>query len=133
MPHLYHALIIEDDPNSSDILKELLSSEAIDCTTVLDSRLIPQVMNKLIPPDVIFLDLEMPHLNGYEVIDLLKSIPEWAAIPVVACTVHLNEVHTARSKDFHSFIVKPIDMDTFPDQVRRILDNEPVWDIGRLR
>ncbi len=133
MPHPYHALIIEDDPNNSDILKELLSSEAIACTTILDSRLIQEYMKRLAPPDVIFLDLEMPHLDGYEVLDLLKSNPEWVAIPVVACTVHLSEVHTARSKDFHSFIIKPIDMDAFPDQIRRILDNEPVWDVSRLQ
>lgn len=132
MPN-YHALIIEDNPNNSDILKELLNSEAIACTTILDSRLIQQYMTRLAPPDIIFLDLEMPHLDGYDVIDLLRSDPTWANIPIVACTVHLNEVQNARAKQFHSFIAKPIDIEAFPEQVRLILEDQPVWDISRLQ
>lgn len=133
MTQHYHALIIEDDINNSDILQELLDSESIVCTTIQDSRLVTDYMEKLSPPDVIFLDLEMPYVDGYEVLDQLKSKASWASIPVVACTIHINEVQVARSKDFHSFITKPLDMDAFPDQIQRILNNEPVWDISRLQ
>lgn len=129
----YHALIIEDDVNNSEILQELLMSEAIVCTTIQDSRLIEKYMEKIAPPDVIFLDLEMPYLNGYDVLNQLKADAAWASVPVVACTIHVNEVQVARSKAFHSFIAKPLDMDAFPDQIQRILNDDPVWDVSRLQ
>jgi len=129
----YHALVIEDDSNNSEILQELLNSESIVCTAIQDSRLVQSFMDKIAPPDVIFLDLEMPHVDGYEVLEVLKSNSDWESVPVVACTIHLNEVQTAKSKAFHSFIAKPLDMDSFPDQIRCILNNEPVWDVNRFR
>ncbi len=133
MTNQYHALIIEDDVNTSEILQELLNSESIVCTMIQDSRLVENCMEKLSPPDVIFLDLEMPHFNGYQVLDQLKANNDWADVPVVACTNYVNEVQIARSKPFHSFIAKPLDMDAFPEQIQRILHNEPVWDISRLQ
>ncbi len=133
MNELHHALIIEDDTSNSDILNELLKSESVICTIINDPRLVQSHMKEQAPPDVIFLDLEMPYIDGYEVLDLLKSDKNWEAVPVVACTVHVNEVQTARSKAFHSFIKKPFDMDAFPDQLLQILDDKPVWDISQLQ
>ena len=127
----HHALIIEDNPNNSEILQELLKSESFICTSVQDSRRVQDMMTKINPPDVIFLDLEMPHFDGYEVLDMLKANADWADIPVVACTIHVNEATIAREKAFHSFITKPLNMDDFPAQIQSILNDEPVWDVGR--
>lgn len=133
MSNKRYALIIEDNATNSDILRELLNSESVVCTTIQDPRLIDDYMSRQAPPDVIFLDLEMPHINGYEVLDMLKADEVWASVPVVACTIHVNEIQTARTKAFHSFIGKPLDMEAFPDQIQHILNDEPVWDISRLR
>ena len=133
MTHSYQALIIDDDTGNSEVLYELLSSESVTCKVIQDPRLIQNHMEKQTPPDVIFLDLEMPHIDGYEVLDLFKSDPQWSSVPVVACTIHVNEVQVAKSKDFHSFIAKPLDMDAFPSQLQRILNDEPVWEIGRMQ
>jgi len=38
-------------------------------------------------PDVILLDIRMPHMNGWEVLSLLKSDPELSTIPVVIVTI----------------------------------------------
>ena len=39
-------------------------------------------------PDVILLDLKMPKMDGYEVIQRVKTTPEWAEIPIVVMTAH---------------------------------------------
>lgn len=123
------ALIIEDNVISSEVLRELLSSESVVCSTIQDPRIVPEYMRKQTPPDIIFLDLEMPHVDGYEVLDLLKADPDWSPVPVVAYTVHVSELQNARKKAFHSFLGKPLDADRFPGQLSQILNGENVWDI----
>jgi twitching motility two-component system response regulator PilH len=82
------------------------------------------------PPDVIFLDLEMPYIDGYEALDMFKANPTWQNVPVVACTVHVSEFHAARDKPFHSFIGKPLNADQFTEHLKKILSGERVWDIS---
>ena len=42
-------------------------------------------------------------------------------------TVHVSEIGVARDLGFHSFLGKPLDVDKFPEQLKRILNDEPVW------
>jgi two-component system cell cycle response regulator DivK len=99
----------------------------LDCIAVQDVTKLEDMVSELQQADVIFLDLEMPKIDGYEMLDILKNNIGTTA-PIVACTVHLNEINTARDLGFHSFIGKPIKADRFPDQLERILNNEPVWE-----
>lgn len=124
------ALIIEDNRYNSDVLCEFLNSEAVDCSVIQDARSVSDYVNQNPPADVVFLDLEMPHLDGYEILDILKSDDYWKSVPVVACTVHSTEFQTARSKPFHSFLAKPLNADHFSHQLHRILNGEAVWEIN---
>jgi hypothetical protein len=46
----------------------------------------------------------------------------------VACTVHTAEIHTTQKLGFFSFVAKPLDFSRFPNQLKRILDGNPVWE-----
>ncbi len=48
-------------------------------------------------------------------------------IPIVAYTVHISEINMARQVGFHSFLGKPLDMDSFPHHLSQILSGEGVW------
>ena len=78
-------------------------------------------------PDIVLLDLEMPKHDGYEVIVTLRKYLD-ASVPIVACTVHTAEINRTRKLGFSGFIAKPLDMDRFSEQVRRILNGEPIWE-----
>ncbi|HLA45227.1 MAG TPA: response regulator, partial [Aggregatilineales bacterium] len=77
--------------------------------------------------DIVFLDLEMPKLDGYEVLVILKQ-HFGNNVPIVACTVHTAEINTTRKLGFSSFVAKPLDTDRFPNQLSRILNGDPVWE-----
>ena len=126
------ALIIEDTAINSDVLCEMLRGEGLTCVVLQDARMIQRYMAEQTPPDLIFLDLEMPYIDGYEVLDILKNQAGWETVPVVACTVHTGEANTARSKPFHSFLSKPLDADHFSEQLKEILDGKRVWDVSRM-
>jgi two-component system cell cycle response regulator DivK len=72
-------------------------------------------------PDVILMDLRLPDLDGTEAARMLQADPRTSQIPVVALTALRLEGREDWLFDagFAGYIVKPIDIDEFPDVVRR--------------
>lgn len=80
--------------------------------------------------DVLLLDLRLPSLHGIQLIRKLRQLPSLAHVLVVAVTVETNpeQVDLARRCGFDGFIGKPLDIRRFPQQIRRILAGEAVWE-----
>lgn len=74
-------------------------------------------------PDLILLDIQLPEMDGYEVVRRLKCQPETAAIPVVAVTSYAmaGDRETILAAGCHGYVEKPIDPDTFVDTVTAFL------------
>lgn len=122
-----HAMIIDDDAYNVFVLQHFLDRENISYTTITDTAVLPRVLQEPLQIDVVFLDLEMPKQNGYEIIKLLRQhLPP--DVPVIACTVHTAEINKTRRFGFSGFIAKPLDMDRFPEQITYILNGEAVWE-----
>jgi CheY-like chemotaxis protein len=122
-----HALIVDDEPNNLAVLGELLSMEGVDYTEVVNPPDAETVLSCADQIDVIFLDIKMPGVSGYDILNTLKSDARFQSVPVVAYSVHTNEVHQARARGFDSFLSKPLDIEQFPEQIARILRGEKVW------
>jgi CheY-like chemotaxis protein len=125
-----NALIIDDNPNNTTVLAEMLHLEGVTSIQVQHPEALEETLRHYGQVDVIFLDLEMPKQNGYDVMDMLQRDTQHQAVPIVAYTVHVSEINTARERGFHSFLAKPLDADAFPDQLARILRGERVWTRG---
>lgn len=122
-----HALIIDDDPQNVEVLARLLAMNGVTYTAILDGSELESSLFGVEQIDVIFLDLELPRQNGYDVYaDLRSRLGETP--PIVACTVHSNEISVTRQMGFDGFISKPIHPGRFPSQLAHILNGEPVWD-----
>jgi CheY-like chemotaxis protein len=122
-----HALIIDDNVGNVKVLAGLLAVEGVTQTQIFNPTQLGDALKAAPRPDVIFLDLEMPALNGYDVLAQIKGRADLSSVPVVAYTVNTGEINTARQLGFHSFLSKPLNADRFPEQLRRILRGEPVW------
>jgi two-component system cell cycle response regulator DivK len=123
------ALVIDDNDDNLYVLSELLTMNGVQSYTLRRSVELPVFLQTIGHLDVVFVDLEMPRMNGYEVLNALKQHPRFSHIPVVAYTVHTSEIAVAQQIGFHSFLGKPLDADKFSDQLARILNGEPVWAI----
>ncbi len=124
-----HALIIDDDAYSVHVMERLLDYEDISYTSITDPTELEVTLKTLEKVDIIFVDLEMPKLDGYEVLEILrKNLGPEARI--VACTVHTAEIKTTRKLGFFGFVAKPLEMSRFLDQLHRLLNGESVWDTG---
>jgi len=120
------ALIIDDDPNNILVLQQLLGLEDVVSVKVSSTKNLSSQLDAIQNIDIVFLDLEMPTINGYEAISLIKSHPNFNAARVVAYSVHVGELNNALDIGFDAFLGKPLDAEAFPDQLRRILSGERV-------
>src|SRR5664279_2259107 len=89
------ALVIDDDVDNLEVITRLLAAQGVTSTQAQHSRDIQSVLGGTNQVDIVFLDLEMPEMDGYEAFRLLRN-NLGAEVPIVACTVHLNEVNTVR-------------------------------------
>ena len=105
-------LVADDDKYSIDVMKNCLSSwgktflmfAASNGKDAIDAA-------KIILPDVILLDWEMPHLYGLEALKQMKATPELSKIPVAMATSRSGNSHIQLAFDAGAsdFIKKPID------------------------
>lgn len=77
-------------------------------------------------PDIILLDLNLPRMNGDEVLAHIKQDPALRRIPVVILTTSRSHDDIARSYDLHAncYLNKPVDLEQFIEVVRSI---ESFW------
>ncbi len=73
-------------------------------------------------PDAVLLDLNLPRLNGIEVLKAIKSDPTLAALPVIVLTTSSAELDRARAYASHanSYLVKPLDFGQLSELVEMI-------------
>ena len=75
------------------------------------------------PVDLVISDIEMPEMNGYEFVRRLRygTLPAYKALPVIMLTGKDTDknVRRARIHKISGFVVKPPDMETLKDHIRR--------------
>ncbi len=127
-------LYVEDDPQSRKLMSMLLKGrmKLPNVTILEDSQDFLANVEALDPkPDVILLDIHMKPFNGFEMLTMLREIEWLNDTPVVALTASVmnEEVQQLRSIGFNGCLAKPIDLQTFPETLERILDGETIWRI----
>ena len=122
----FHALVIDDNLQNLRVLAQLLAKQGISSTEVSDPTKLADLWQTLERVDVVFLDLEMPGLDGFHVKDMVRS--HFGELPIIAYTVHTSEINVAKQSGFDGFLGKPLDNTRFPDQLARILRGEAVWE-----
>jgi two-component system chemotaxis sensor kinase CheA len=83
--HFPRALVVEDAPVARELLCGILRGLGLNVEEALDGRQ-GISMAKSNPPDVLLTDVEMPHMNGVEMLRELKAVPALARVPVIVLT-----------------------------------------------
>ena len=114
-------LIIDDNRQTSEALSSMLGLWNISSQVIHDPRAGLDVLEKIIP-DVILLDINMPGVNGFEVLSFLKRDPRLCKVPVIIITSD-DQPETARqARRFGAsdLLVKPAMPDTVEATLKRI-------------
>lgn len=132
-PRLAVILLAEDDPGDQELTRRALEDDVIrvDLRIVSDGEEALDYLRhrgayaaaaSAPRPDLILLDLNMPRLNGREVLQHLKHSPDLCRIPVVVLTTSQQEADIVSTYDLgcNSYVQKPVDIDQFIDVVRKM-------------
>jgi CheY-like chemotaxis protein len=123
-------LLVEDDPGDVLMTQEAFEHYKIHnkLHIVSDGEQAVQFLRKegeyadAVRPDLILLDLNLPRVDGREVLALVKGDEQLRSIPVVVLTTSEAEEDILRSYHLHAnaYVTKPVDFDRFLDVVRKI-------------
>jgi len=116
------ALVIDDNRHTADSLCQLLSLFDLDARPAYGPRAAMLVLRDLVP-DIVFLDLNMPGVSGFEVLGFLKREPRLLMVPVVVVTAeeeHLT-VERAINEGALDVIIKPASIESLEDALKKAL------------
>jgi CheY-like chemotaxis protein len=103
-------LVVEDDPGNRDSVVELLDSFGHRAVGVRNGREAIEYLHTHPRPCLILLDLIMPEMSGYELMDYRANDPDLQAIPVVLMTGTFNFAEWHRLEGAVMCLSKPIDV-----------------------
>ena len=123
-------LLVEDNPGDARLTMEVIKENKIvnNLHHVSDGVEAMAFLRKQgqyfdVPhPDLILLDLNMPKMDGREVLENMKQDAQLKRIPVVVLTTSQAEEDVFRSYDLHAncYICKPVDLDQFIEVIKSI-------------
>ncbi len=119
-------LVVEDEPDIQAGIRARLELDDFDVITAANGQEGVQVA-RAEKPDLIILDVMMPLLNGYDVLNLLKNHDTTKEIPVLVLTAlpHLEDAENAFKSGADDFLNKPYTNDRLMQKVFKFLPKKP--------
>ncbi len=124
-------LVVEDNVSNFVLIARLLGYMGIHCEWKTSGYEVVEFADTLPRVDLILMDIRLPYEDGYAALQKIRNSPTLKDTLVVAVTAEASreQIQKAQEAGFDGFIGKPLDPDRFPDQIRRILAGEPVWEL----
>lgn len=112
-------LVIDDVKSVLQLIRGSLVDHPVDVFTAIDGAS-GLALAREMTPDLVLLDLALPVMDGWEVLEALRANPATAKVPVVIVTAHGDSNTAARARDAGAdgFISKPFR----PAELRRVID-----------
>jgi putative two-component system response regulator len=117
-------LAIDDNPTNLKLLQRLLSSKGYHNLHLLsDSRECVEVYKKLLP-DLILLDINMPYMDGFDVMDALFSLESVPMAPIIVISAQHDSESTLKAleKGARDYVTKPFEKNELLVRVRNLLE-----------
>lgn len=125
-------LVVEDNVSNFVLIARMLGYLGIHCEWKTSGYEVLEYADTLPRLDLILMDIRLPYEDGYGAQQKLRAADRFKAVPIVAVTAEASVEQMRKAKDagFDGFLGKPLDPDRFPDQIRRILSGEQVWEFS---
>jgi chemosensory pili system protein ChpA (sensor histidine kinase/response regulator) len=114
-------LIADDSLSIRQSLRSILEHMGYMVTEAHDGlEALEQVLEQ--SPNVLLLDIEMPNLNGYDLLSIIQANPQFAGLKIVMLTSRSSQKHQQRAFDMgaHAYLIKPCPQDTLLETLRSL-------------
>ena len=116
-------LIVEDDPKNLKLIRDLLQIRGYTTLEATDGKQgVDMARAKM--PDLILMDIQMPLMDGFEAISILKADPVTKSIPIIALTAFAMQGDREKCMEAgcNDYITKPLDTRAFVTKVKEYLE-----------
>ena len=123
-----HILVVDDSITVRKVTEKLLISENMLVGTAKDGLEAMEILEKF-DPDLILMDIEMPRMDGFEVLETVRQNPDWNHVPIIMISSRTAEKHQQRAEQLgaNSFLGKPYQNQELMALIRRYLALSPDW------
>ena len=115
-------LVVEDNELNLKLFCDLLRAHGFRAEPVRDGR---EAISRAreVRPDLIVMDIQLPHVSGIELIERIKADPELASIPVMAVTAYAakGDGQRIREAGAEAYVSKPVTVARFLEAVEALI------------
>jgi diguanylate cyclase (GGDEF)-like protein len=113
-------MAVDDDPKTLTILQTMLEPWGFEVITLSDPRHFWEKLEAT-QPDLLILDIRMPHISGLELCQVVRSDSNWGGLPILFLTAHTDAttIHRVFSVGADDFVSKPI---VGPELITRLIN-----------
>ena len=109
-----HVFVVDDDPVIRVLVGDYLESQGYSVTTLGSAKAcIERLFDSR--PDLLFVDMQMPEMNGAELLQVIRGTPEYSALPVVILSAGVDtKSYTENNYNVRAdrYVSKPFDIQT---------------------
>lgn len=131
-PAQAHVLVVEDNVPNFVLIARMLAYMGVQrCEWKTSGWQVVEFADTLPRIDLILMDIRLPYEDGFQALEKVRANHRLKETLVVAVTAEasLEQMKRAQEAGFDGFLGKPLDPDRFPDQIRRVLSGDPVWEM----
>ncbi|SFX11424.1 response regulator transcription factor [Marinospirillum alkaliphilum] len=118
-------LVVDDEPNIVLSLEFLMQQAGFQVDTAADGETALQKVHA-VPPDLILLDISLPGISGFEVLEALRAEARYSKLPIVMLTAHGREVEREKGMALGAddYITKPFSTRELVEKVKNLLQEQ---------
>lgn len=123
----WNVMIVDDEPDNVGVLELVFRHHKANVFMAESGNECLEQMQTVIP-NLILMDIQMPGMSGYQLLEKIRMESRWRHIPVVAVTAHAmnNDQQRVLAAGFDGYIPKPISPLTITKEISAILQAKSV-------
>lgn len=124
-PSLRRVLVVDDSLVVRKVMQKDLEADGLEVETAVDGLNALEVLDRS-SFDVALVDIEMPRMNGYELLEKLRQHSRCSDLPVIIITSRSGSQHKKRAVELGAdgYITKPYDISALDQLMRQVVDNK---------
>ena len=124
-------LVVEDNALNIKLFCDLLAAHGHETEGVTDSRFALDAARDF-QPDLVITDIQLPHVSGLELMELIRADESLRHVPIMAVTAYagVGDDERIRAAGAQAYVSKPISVLRFAEAVEELLEAGPIRDVA---
>ena len=120
-------LVVEDNALNIKLFCDLLAAHGHETEGVTDSRFALDAARSF-EPDLVITDIQLPHVSGLELMELIRGDEQLQSVPIMAVTAYsgVGDDERIRAAGAQAYVAKPISVLRFAETVEELLEAGPI-------